>query len=69
MEYVRKDKYTKPYTPSDILKLALKKETSSFEFYQAMLRDTKNIALVSVLQKLKKSEEGHIKIIQRMLDR
>ncbi len=69
MKYVRKDKYTKPYTPVDILKLALKKESSSLEFYQTMLRNTKNTALVPVLQKLKKAEEGHVKIIQRMLDR
>jgi rubrerythrin len=70
MKYERKDKYTKPLTPADILELALKKEESSYEFYDDMLKTTKSAILKELLTELKNAELGHIqKIKNRIAER
>ncbi|MBI4335734.1 MAG: hypothetical protein HY589_03665 [Candidatus Omnitrophica bacterium] len=69
MEYIRKDKFTKPHSPADVLNLALAKETSSYEFYDEVIRDTKNAALLDLLTELKDAEMGHIQKIKNMLSR
>lgn len=69
MKYVRKDKFAKPNTPVDILRLALEKERSSYGFYNKLIEDAENIALLSILKKLRDSEKVHIQIIERMLNR
>ncbi|MFA4842466.1 MAG: hypothetical protein WC658_01355 [Candidatus Omnitrophota bacterium] len=68
MKYIRKDKFTRPQTPVDVLKLALEKEKSSYDFYTQMLREFKNPALKPTLTKLQKAELGHIQIISKMLN-
>lgn len=67
MRYIRKDKFTKPYTPTDVLKLALEKEKSSYEFYAEMIKKTKSYPLLKLLTELKEAEGGHIQIIKRKL--
>lgn len=67
MKYIRKDKYTKPHTPTDILKLALEKEKSSYQFYLEMSQETDSDILKRVLAKLKNAEWGHIQIIKGKL--
>jgi len=69
MKYERKDEFTKPNTPIDILNLALEKEKSSRDFYSNLLIDLKNSALKNVLKKLMDSENEHIQIIKRMIDK
>ena len=69
MKYIRKDKFTWPNTPTDILKLALEKEKSSFEFYEELIKKSKNSILTKLLTELKKAELGHIKKIQQKLAR
>jgi rubrerythrin len=69
MEYIRKDKFTKPVTPADVLQLALKKEKSSYEFYMEIIKRTKNPALKGLLNELKNAEWGHIQKIQHTLER
>jgi len=69
MEYIRKDKFTKPYSPADVLKLALEKEKSSYGFYQEMLKTAKYPGLTRVLTELRDSEEAHIKIIKKKLEK
>ena len=68
MRYERKDKFSKPITPAEVLKLALEKEKSSYEFYKRLIEMEKNACLMPVLEKLRNSEQEHIKIIQNMLN-
>ena len=69
MKYAREDKFTKPYTPTDVLKLTMEKEKSSYAFYSEMIKNTDNPLLIKLLEDLKKSEWGHIQIIKRRLER
>lgn len=68
MKYIRRDKYTKPHTPVDVLKLALEKEKSSYAFYVDLIKKTKYAALLRLLNELKDAEWGHIQIIKRKLE-
>lgn len=68
MKYIRKDKFTKPYTPTDVLKLALEKEKSSYKFYEDIISKTKSPPLIRLLTGLKDAEGGHIQIIKRKLE-
>ncbi len=67
MRYVREDKFTVPHTAADILKLALEKEKSSFEFYGYLISKTKDSALIRLLEKLKAAEMAHILRIKHFL--
>jgi rubrerythrin len=67
MKYFRKDKFTRPATPLEALKLALAKEKSSYEFYEKVAQMTQNPALKKLLNELKDAEAGHIKKIQNKL--
>ncbi|MCK9572816.1 MAG: hypothetical protein M0R20_00245 [Candidatus Omnitrophica bacterium] len=67
MKYERKDKYTKPLTPADVLSLALKKEESSCEFYDDMLKVTESVILKKLLTELKNAELGHIQKIKNRI--
>ena len=69
MEYIRKDKFTKPYSPADVLNLALAKEQSSYDFYQQVLKDAKSDVLKKLLTELRDAELGHIQRIKNMLER
>ena len=69
MKYARKDAFTKPNTAIDILNLALEKEKSSRDFYADLLVNLDNPALKTVLKKLLDSENEHIQIIERMIDK
>ncbi len=69
MKYERKDKYTKPLTPADILELALQKEESSYKFYDDMLKITKSPILTKLLSELKNAELGHIEKIKHKMAR
>ena len=69
MKYTRKDEFTKPNTPVDVLSLALEKEKSSRDFYADLLVNLENPALKNVLKKLMDSENEHIQIIKRMIDK
>lgn len=69
MKYFRKDKFTKPYTPIDILELALEKEKSSYRFYSDLIEKAEYPALSRLLTELKNAEAGHIEIIKRKLGR
>ena len=69
MKYIRKDKFTRPATATDILKLALEKEKSSYAFYEDLIRRTKNPVLLGLLTELKNAEWGHIQRIQQKLER
>lgn len=69
MKYVRKEKYTKPYTPAEVLMLALEKEKSSYAFYVQMIKNSKNPALLRVLNELKDSEDAHIRVIESKLQK
>ena len=68
MKYSRKDKYAKPQTAADVLGIALLKEKASFELYNQLLKDLKNTALATTLQRLCNFENEHIKTIQKMLN-
>jgi rubrerythrin len=68
MKYIKKAKYTKPYTVVDALEVALQKELNSYKFYDQLLKDIKDLSLLSMLRKLRDSEEAHIRGIQKMLD-
>ncbi len=68
MKYIKKAKYSKPYTARDALGIALQKEIDSYKFYNQLLKDKKNFSLVSTLRKLRDSEKAHIRGIRRMLD-
>lgn len=68
MKYIRKDKFTKPETPADLLKLALEKEKSSYEFYIELIKKTKSPLLVNLLSELKNAEWGHIQRIKQKLE-
>ncbi|MDD4183318.1 MAG: ferritin family protein [Candidatus Omnitrophica bacterium] len=67
MKYERKDKYTKPQTPADILDLALQKEESSYKFYEDMLKITTSPILKKLLSELKDAELGHIEKIKHKM--
>ncbi|MDP2923433.1 MAG: ferritin family protein [Candidatus Omnitrophota bacterium] len=67
MKYVRKDKFTKPVTPAEVLELALEKEKSSYEFYVEMIKKTENPFMKKLLEELKNAEWGHIQIIQHKM--
>lgn len=67
MKYERKDKYTKPLTPADILDLALQKEESSCKFYEDMLKNTKSPIMKKLLTELKNAELGHIEKIKNRM--
>lgn len=69
MKYERKDKYTKPQTPADILDLALQKEESSYKFYDDMLKVTESAILKKLLTELKNAELGHIQKIKNWIAR
>ena len=69
MKYIRKDKYTKPETIVDVLKLALAKEKASYDFYDQMLKQFKAPSLQKLLTDLKKEELTHIKRIKGLLKR
>ncbi|MBP7216486.1 MAG: hypothetical protein KBA46_04290 [Candidatus Omnitrophica bacterium] len=69
MEYARKDTYKKPHTPAEVLKLALAKEKSSFKFYDSLLKDTSNPALVRMIKELRSAEWGHIQKIMHKMQR
>jgi len=69
MRYERKDRYTMPDTPTDVLKLALEKEKSSFDFYKELIKKTRNPILKSLLSKLKAAELGHILKIKHALEK
>ncbi len=69
MKYERKDKYTKPLTPADILDLALQKEESSYRFYEEMIKVTKSPVLKKLLSELKNAELGHIEKIKHKMVR
>lgn len=69
MKYERKDKYTKPRTPADILNLALQKEESSYKFYVEMLKITESPILKKLLAELKNAELGHIEKIRHKMSR
>ncbi|MBU2043656.1 MAG: hypothetical protein KJ977_01230 [Candidatus Omnitrophica bacterium] len=69
MEYKRKDVFTKPATPADILKLALEKEKSSYDFYSQQIKLTKNPSMKKLFIKLKAAEQLHIRYIRKMLER
>jgi len=69
MKYERKDKYTKPQTPADILDLALQKEESSYKFYEDMLKITTSPILKKLLIELKDAELGHIEKIKHKMTR
>lgn len=68
MKYIREDKFTRPVTPLDVLKLALEKEKSSYEFYEKVIRMTKIPGLKKLLNELKNAESGHIKKIQHKME-
>lgn len=68
MKYVRKDKYTKPATPADVLNLALLKEKSSYDFYVDLIKKTESLAMKKLLEELKNAEWGHIQIIKHRLE-
>ncbi|MDD4955167.1 MAG: ferritin family protein [Candidatus Omnitrophica bacterium] len=67
MKYERKDKYTKPVTPADILELALKKEESSCRFYEDMLKATSSPIMKKLLTELRNAELGHIEKIKNRI--
>lgn len=67
MKYERKDKYTKPVTPADILELALKKEESSCKFYEDMLKITSSPVMKKMLTELRNAELGHIEKIKNRM--
>jgi len=69
MEYRRKDVFTKPTTPADVLKLALEKEKSSYDFYSQQLKVTKNPAMKKLFLKLKAAEQLHMRYIRKMLEK
>jgi rubrerythrin len=69
MKYERKDKYTRPHTPADILELALQKEKSSYEFYVQMIKETSSPILKKLLTQLKDAELGHIQKIQNKINK
>lgn len=69
MEYIRKDKFSKPYTPNDVLRLALEKEKSSYAFYQEMIKHTENPVLTRLLARLRDVELGHIQRIKHALEK
>ncbi|MCK9614047.1 MAG: hypothetical protein M0R48_00930 [Candidatus Omnitrophica bacterium] len=69
MKYERKDKYTKPGTPAEILELALQKEESSYRFYDEMLKITESPALKQLLEELRDAELGHIEKIKNKMAR
>jgi len=69
MKYERKDKYTKPLTPADILDLALQKEESSYKFYEDMLKAASSPILKKLLTELKNAELGHIEKIKHKMSR
>ncbi len=69
MKYSTKIKHGKPSTVQDILKIALSKEKSAYGFYDQLLSDGKGRGSISVFKRLRDSEEEHIKIIQRMIDK
>ena len=68
MKYIRRDKFTMPHTPADVLKLALEKEKSSYGFYNKLLEEAKFPALKTLLEELKNAEWGHIQRIERKLE-
>jgi len=67
MKYIRKDKFIRPSTPLEALRLALAKEKSSYEFYEKVGKMSQNPALKKLLNELKDAEWGHIKKIQHKL--
>ncbi|RJP29484.1 MAG: hypothetical protein C4533_00380 [Candidatus Omnitrophota bacterium] len=69
MKYLRKDKFSKPFTASDILNLALEKEKSSYEFYSKIIEQTKNASLLKLLKQLKDAELGHIRAIKALISK
>lgn len=69
MKYLRKDKFSVPHTAVEILKLALEKEKSSFEFYSYVISKTKDPALIRLLKNLRAAEEGHISRIRHALEK
>ncbi len=69
MKYMRRDKVSKPYTPVDVLKMALAKEESSVEFYTDMAGKIENPALKGLLKKLRIIEESHVQLIRKELEK
>jgi len=51
-------------TPMDILTKALEKERQAFEFYSAMLNQTRVRMIQELLATLKDEEQKHIKMTQ-----
>jgi len=70
-KYATKEKYKKPGTFEDALKLALAREKSAADFYNSfykqMLGNTENLSLLVVLKKLGNAEKGHVTIVERLL--
>ena len=70
-KYATKEKYNKPATFEDALKLALARQKSAADFYNSfykqMFGNTENLSLLVVLKKLDKAEKGHVMIVERLL--
>ena len=69
MKYERKDTFTKPETARDVLKIALEKEKSSYEFYSDILKKSPDAILAKLLEELKSAEAIHIQKVKAMLER
>jgi len=67
MQYAKKERFSKPHSPADILRLALEKEKSSYAFYTKIIEEATNPALITVLRRLRRYEKDHIKVIEGLL--
>lgn len=64
LRYSREEKYSKPETVQEMLKLALKREKASIAFYNDMLKHNISAEIKQFIVKLRDEEQGHINNIE-----
>jgi rubrerythrin len=69
MKLSRKEKFTTPRTPAEVLKLALAREKASFSFYQKLAKREIDPGVKKVFLKMKEQELCHIRYLKNLLTR
>ena len=61
------DNIKTPHTPIEILQAALRKEHSSYTFYDELLKNSTVGFVTDLLEELRDSEAQHIKMIEKKI--
>lgn len=67
LRYSREEKYSKPQTIKEMLKLALVREKASIKFYNDMLKHNISAQIKEFITKLRDEELGHIRNIEHKM--